>query len=61
MGAVKKAERLANWSKVAGQCAHMSKIGRFALVGLVSPDQDLDSEKVNPAPLWRSHKGACVF
>jgi hypothetical protein len=57
----KKAEKPENWSSIADRCAHMSKVEHFASVGLVSPDQNLDSESESPIPLWRGHKMHVYF
>jgi hypothetical protein len=47
------AERPPNWEVIAASCAHMSRIGHFASVGIVSADQPFESTDEKPVPLVR--------
>ena len=50
-----KALRPEKWQVIAHQCSHMSKIGHFASVAIVSTDQKFESDIEPAVPLWRGH------
>ncbi len=50
-----KASRPENWEAIANQCSHMSRIGHFASVAIVSTEQSFESEDEPAVPLWRGH------
>lgn len=50
-----RASRPQNWHGIASQCSHMSRIGHFASVALVSAEQHFESEGETAVPLWRGH------
>ena len=50
-----KASRPENWEAIADQCSHMSRIGHFASVAIVSTEQNFESENERAVPLWRGH------
>ena len=47
--------RPANWQAIASGCAHISRIGYFASVTIVSADQRFASENEPAVPLWRGY------
>ncbi len=49
------AARPANWGAIAADCAHMSNVGHFASVAVVSVDQVFDPTDAEAVPLWRGH------
>lgn len=50
-----KAQRPEKWHAIAHQCSHMSKIGHFASVAIVSTEQKFESDNEPAVPLWRGH------
>ena len=50
-----EATRPANWGAIATDCAHMSSVGHFASVAVVSAEQDFDTNDAKPLPLWRGY------
>ena len=49
------ADRPKNWAAIAKSLAHMSEIGHFASVVIISVNQSFESMNDAPTPLWRGH------
>ena len=49
------AHRPNNGKSIETQCLHMSKVGHFASVALVSAKQPFQSQDEQSVPLWRGH------
>ncbi len=50
-----QARRPSNWEVIASQCSHISQVGHFASVALVSTEQPFQSQNEKAVPLWRGH------
>ena len=57
-----KAQRPANWEKIAEGCARIGKTGHFASVSIANDDDAFDpSGIIPPTPLWRGHRMVVRF